>query len=144
LDAGCGSGILALSAALLGYRQVEAFDIDPEAVRVSRENAALNGLGDRVEFSVADLPSGLARGGAGVVLANIQADILMASAGALTGAVARGGALVLSGILAAERDRVLAVFRSATPDWDVETRVLGEWSDIVLTRPVLPGGKSGT
>src|SRR5262249_19203508 len=50
IDAGCGSGILALSAALLGYRDVVGFDNDPEAVRVSEENAALNGLAGRVGF----------------------------------------------------------------------------------------------
>ena len=135
VDAGCGSGILALSAALLGFRDVAAFDIDPEAVRVSRENASLNGLGGSVEFSVADLPSGLARGGAGVVLANIQADILIASARTLIGAVAPGGALIMSGILAVERDTVLAAFRAGAPGWGAESRVLGEWADIVLTRP---------
>jgi ribosomal protein L11 methyltransferase len=46
LDAGCGSGILALSAALLGFQDVSGFDNDPEAVRISEENAALNGLTD--------------------------------------------------------------------------------------------------
>ena len=59
IDAGCGSGILALSAALLGFRDVRGFDNDPEAVRVSGENAALNGLADRVEFFVGDLVGGL-------------------------------------------------------------------------------------
>lgn len=59
VDAGCGSGILALSAALLGFRDVSGFDSDPEAVRVSRENAQLNGLADSVRFSAADLPGRL-------------------------------------------------------------------------------------
>jgi ribosomal protein L11 methyltransferase len=50
IDAGCGSGILALSAALLGFKDVTGFDDDPEAVRVSEENASLNGLSGRVNF----------------------------------------------------------------------------------------------
>ncbi|MDP3071372.1 MAG: 50S ribosomal protein L11 methyltransferase [Opitutaceae bacterium] len=135
IDAGCGSGILALSAALLGFRHVRGFDNDPEAVRVSEENAALNGLTDRVRFSTGDLVTGLAGHTADVVLANIQADVLMRFARELVAAVAPGGTLVLSGILAQENAQVQAAFAAAAPDWAIDTRVMGEWSDIVLTRP---------
>jgi ribosomal protein L11 methyltransferase len=137
IDAGCGSGILALSAALLGFRDVTAFDNDPEAVRVSEENAALNGLTGRVTFSVSDLETGLAghEHRADVLLANIQADVLMRFALPLVTAVARGGSLVLSGILADENARVREVFEALTPKWTVNARVMGEWSDVVLTRP---------
>jgi ribosomal protein L11 methyltransferase len=135
LDAGCGSGILALSAALLGFGAISGFDNDPEAVRVSRENASLNGLGGRVSFSIGDLANSLTSGRAGVVLANIQADILVASARELAGAVAPGGRLVLSGILSAEQPSVLAAFGRIAPGWAADSRVLGEWSDLVLRRP---------
>jgi ribosomal protein L11 methyltransferase len=135
LDAGCGSGILALSAARLGFRRVEGFDNDPEAVRVSRENAALNHLDGAVLFFTADLVSGLAGREADLVLANIQADVLAAHAAELTGAVAPGGTLVLSGILAAEADQVRTVFSRQAPGWRIEGRTLGEWSDLVLERP---------
>jgi ribosomal protein L11 methyltransferase len=134
IDAGCGSGILALSAALLGGGEIAAFDTDPEAVRVSRENAALNGLAERVDFFVGDLSS-LGGREADVVLANIQSDILMRHARELTGAVAPGGTLILSGILAAERDGVQAVFAELTPGWTVDSRILGEWADLMLQRP---------
>ena len=136
IDAGCGSGILALSAAVLGCRDVAGFDIDPEAVRVSGENAAMNGLGGRVNFFVADLERGLAGRRADVVLANIQADVLLRGAAALVAAVAPGGTLVLSGILAAEGDGVSAAFAAAAPGWGGESRTLGEWSDLALSRPV--------
>ena len=135
IDAGCGSGILALSAALLGYGDITGFDNDAEAVRVSGENAALNGLTGRVNFSTGDLVSGLAGRQADVLLANIQADVLMRFARELLGAVAPGGTLVLSGILAMERDAVRAVFVAAAPGWAVDSRLMGEWSDVVLTRP---------
>jgi ribosomal protein L11 methyltransferase len=135
VDAGCGSGILALSAALLGFGEVEGFDNDPEAVRVSRGNAELNGLANRVKFAVADLAPGLAQGGAAVVLANIQADILIGAAADLTAAVAPGGTLVMSGILASERDDVAATFRAAAPGWTADSRILGEWADLALARP---------
>lgn len=134
IDAGCGSGILALSAALLGYGRVVGFDNDPEAVRVSEENAALNGLKDRVRFSVGDLVSGLSRP-ADVVLANIQADVLIRFAPQLVAAVAPGGSLILSGILAKENAEVRTAFETLTPDWAVNARTMGEWSDVVLRRP---------
>jgi len=135
IDAGCGSGILALSAALLGFQDVTGFDNDPEAVRVSEENAALNHLAGRVRFFAGDLAGGLAGRTAEVVLANIQADVLQRFARELTGAVAPGGALVLSGILAPENAQVRATFAALAPGWAVESRVLGEWSDVLLTRP---------
>jgi ribosomal protein L11 methyltransferase len=135
IDAGCGSGILALSAVLLGWRDVVGFDNDAEAVRVSEENAALNGLTERVTLFTGDLVSGLAGRSAEVLLANIQADVLMRFAPELLGAVAPGGTLVLSGILAIERDVVRAKFAAAAPGWAVDSRVMGEWSDVVLTRP---------
>jgi ribosomal protein L11 methyltransferase len=135
IDAGCGSGILALSAALLGHRDIVGFDNDPEAVRVSEENAALNGLAGRVGFFTGDLISGLAGREAEVVLANIQADVLMKFAPQLLGAVAPGGTLVLSGILANENAQVRTTFEALTPKWAVNARVMGEWSDVVLTRP---------
>lgn len=134
VDAGCGSGILALSAALLGYRDVAGFDNDPEAVRVSEENAAVNGLAGHVRFFAGDLVSGLAGQQADVLLANIQADVLMRFAGELVAAVAPGGVLVLSGILAVENEKVRAAFAAAAPGWTMEWRTMGEWSDVMLTR----------
>ena len=136
IDAGCGSGILALSAVLLGYGNVAAFDNDAEAVRVSEENAELNGLSGRVEFYVGDLISGLAGRQAELVLANIQADVLMRFANELCAAVAAGGSLVLSGILSQELERVRTTFVALVPAWEIESRILGEWSDLTLTRRV--------
>jgi ribosomal protein L11 methyltransferase len=136
IDAGCGSGILALSAVKLGFGTVYGFDNDAEAVRISAENAALNGAGEAVEWATADLVTGLAGRDAELVLANIQADVLMRFAGELLGAVVPGGGLVLSGILAHEQARVREVFAAAAPDWGIEGRVMGEWSDLALRRPV--------
>jgi len=135
IDAGCGSGILALSAAKLGFKPVVGFDNDAEAVRVSEENAAMNGLTGAVDFFTGDLISGLSGGRqAEVVLANIQADVLMRFVNELVGAVAPGGSLVLSGILAIELAQVRAVFSAAVPAWKIASRVMGEWSDLALTR----------
>ena len=137
IDAGCGSGILALSAALLGFRDVSGFDNDAEAVRISEENAALNALAGRVRFHTADVVSGLAGrdASADILMANIQADVLMRFARELVAAVAPGGTLVLSGILAHENGQVREAFEKVAPAWSVNARVMGEWSDVVLTRP---------
>ena len=135
VDAGCGSGILALSACLLGFGDVSGFDNDPEAVRVSTENAELNGLGGRVRFSAAGLPEGLGDRQSGVVLANIQSDVLVRNARPLVSSVAPGGLLALSGILASEVETVREAFSTLTPGWTYASRALGEWCDVALRRP---------
>lgn len=134
IDAGCGSGILALSAVKLGFTQVAAFDNDPLAVEVSRENAELNGIAGSVDFYVGDLVTGLAGRQAELVMANIQADVLMKFSQELLNAVAPHGVLVLSGILASELAQVQAAFQVAANRWTADSRVLGEWSDMILTR----------
>lgn len=135
IDAGCGSGILALSAARLGFRGVRGFDNDPEAIAVSNENAALNELAGDVVFTLDDLESGLAGHEAELVIANIQADVLVRFAARLAGAVAPGGVLVLSGILAGEIDAVRDAFAAAAPGWTQESRTLGEWADLCVISP---------
>jgi len=134
IDAGCGSGILALSAIKLGYKQVFAFDNDPLAVDISQENALLNGVAGAADFYVGDLVSGLVGRKAELVLANIQADVLMKYAPELLAAVAPGGALVLSGILATESCQVRDAFTVLAPGWIVEARAMGEWSDLLLSQ----------
>jgi ribosomal protein L11 methyltransferase len=95
----------------------------------------MNELSGAVDFFTGDLVSGLAGGRqAEVVLANIQADVLMRFANELVGAVAPGGALVLSGILAIELEKGRAVFAQTVPAWKIASRVMGEWSDLALTR----------
>jgi ribosomal protein L11 methyltransferase len=135
IDAGCGSGILALSAAKLGYANVTGFDNDPEAIRVSVENACLNGLEAKVRFHVGDLITGLVDVQADVVTANILANVLMQFAGDLTRSVAPGGWLILSGILKSECEQVRSTFRALLPDWRQDARTLGDWSDVLLVRP---------
>jgi ribosomal protein L11 methyltransferase len=135
IDAGCGSGILALSAVALGLALVEGFDLDPESVRISDQNAELNGLSGRVRFCEGDLRTGLRGRTADLVLANILADVLMAEREILVEAVAPGGRLVLSGILASERDEVWRCFQSVAPDFAITSRMMGEWADLQLVCP---------
>lgn len=142
IDAGCGSGILALSAAKLGCAIVSGFDRDEEAVRVSLENRAANGIApSAATFVHAGIEDGL-RGAApaDVVLANIISDVLCIYADNLLAAVAPGGVLALSGILAREQAAVREFFevraRAAWGGVGIDARVMGEWSDVALFRPV--------
>jgi ribosomal protein L11 methyltransferase len=93
LDYGCGSGILAIAAARFGAARIDAVDIDPAAVQSALDNARANGA-----MLHAGLPE-LAQGRYDVVLANILATPLKVLAPLLCSHVARGGALVLAGIL---------------------------------------------
>lgn len=104
LDYGCGSGILAIGAALMGAQQIDAVDIDPAAVRSTRDNAVAN----RVVLK-AGLPD-QASGRYGVVLANILATPLKLLAPLLAGHVAPGGWLVMAGILERQADEIAAAY----------------------------------
>ena len=135
IDAGCGSGILALSAKLLGVGKVYGFDKDPEAVRLSEENAKINNVPNGgVEFSEAGIDDGLKGKTCDILLANIQADILQIYAKELIGAVKSGGILVLSGILASENDEVKRKFleTGGAKIKSSDTAIMGEWSDIMF------------
>ena len=139
IDAGCGSGILAISAAKLGFGNVSGFDIDAEAVKVSEENAAANGVASLVHFRTGGLEESLSGKQADLVLANILANILAQNAALLLQSVNPGGRLVLSGIMAREVGDVKSIFESqARSLWgacDSRSRIDGEWADILLSRP---------
>jgi ribosomal protein L11 methyltransferase len=104
LDYGCGSGILAIGAALHGARDIDAVDIDPAAVDSTRANAMAN----QVEVN-AGLPE-LARGTYPLVFANILATPLKLLAPLLSAHVAPGGSLVLAGILERQVDELRAAY----------------------------------
>jgi ribosomal protein L11 methyltransferase len=104
LDYGCGSGILAIGAALFGARPVDAVDIDPAAITTTAQNAAANGVALR-----SGAPD-MAAGQYPVVLANILATPLKMLAPLLCGHVAPGGHLVLAGILERQAEELRAAY----------------------------------
>jgi len=104
LDYGCGSGILAIGAALHGAGDIDAVDIDPAAVQATVDNAAVNGVSLR-----AGLPQAIA-GHYGVVLANILATPLKLLAPLLCDRLPPGGHLVLSGILERQAEELKAAY----------------------------------
>lgn len=106
LDYGCGSGILAIAAALHGALRVDAVDIDPAALRATLANAGAN----NVQLN-ASLPSA-ERGGYDLVVANILAAPLQALAPALSNHVAAGGQLVLAGMLEGQAEALRLAYAS--------------------------------
>lgn len=111
LDAGCGSGILAIAGALLDYGPIDAFDFDPEAVEVSKENAELNQVEKLISFEVGDAAVWQGRAEKyDLVCANILGHLLIAFRFNIVSWVAPGGLLVLSGILDRDFDKVSAAF----------------------------------
>ena len=111
LDAGTGSGILAISAAKLGYGPVEAWDYDPVAVEVARRNAEQNALGQVLSFEERDLTK-MAPGGRqfDVICANLISQLLVAEKAKLASWLAPAGRLVLAGILEEQFTEVEAAF----------------------------------
>ena len=105
LDYGCGSGILAIAAALLGAREITGVDIDEQAVQATRDNALVN----RVVLH-ALLPDDLTEGLFDVVVANILSNPLKVLAPMLAGRVRSGGQLILSGVLERQAQEVAAVY----------------------------------
>jgi ribosomal protein L11 methyltransferase len=110
LDMGCGSGILAIAAAKLWPAAgITAADIDPEAVAVTLRHARMNGVEDRIRAAAGDgyaTPLVARNAPYDLVMANILADPLMEMAPALSGVLKKGGEVVLSGLLARQKDLV--------------------------------------
>lgn len=105
LDYGCGSGILAIAARLLGAGPTQGVDIDEQAVLSSHQNAQAN----QVDIQ-ACLPDDLPAGAYQVVVANILSNPLKVLAPMLGARVAAGGSLVLSGVLERQADEVIAAY----------------------------------
>jgi ribosomal protein L11 methyltransferase len=127
VDLGCGSGVLAIVAGLLGYAPVVALDFDPLAVQATVANAAVNRVAvdvRRFDLLAEQTPD------ADLVIANVLAGPLLSWAALQERLPAR---LILSGLLVGETDRVAAAYaaRGMTP---AQTRVHGDWAALLLVR----------
>ncbi len=103
IDFGCGSGILAVAAALLGAGHVWAVDHDPQALMATRDNAEKNGVGDKISTC---LPADLPQLETDLMVANILANPLLTLAPLFAELTKKGGEIVLSGILGHQADQV--------------------------------------
>ncbi len=130
MDVGTGSGILAIAAARLGAKEVLAIDIDPDAVKVAKENIAFNGVEDTVRVVVGDLCKSEAMP-CELATANIVADAIRMLAGPLTRHLEVGGLLICSGIIREREQDVLDAAKEA--GYTVYDRVeKGEWVALAL------------
>ncbi len=143
VDVGCGSGILSIAAAKLGASDVFALDVDPDCVRITAENARANGV-DRIVRAVVVSPDvvspygDLAGAPCDVVVVNIVASTIVALGQALVGAMAPGGWLIVSGVIAAREDRVVEVL-AAEGASVVAARAMGDWRCIEAVRETADG-----
>ena len=112
LDIGTGSGILAIAALKLGAAVAEGVDIDPVAVRTAGENAALNGVQDKLTVLVGDL-SDKASGKYDIITANIVANAILSLAPAVPGLMAEDATFIASGIIDSRKDEVIAGLEKA-------------------------------
>ena len=112
LDIGTGSGILAIAALKLGAGSAEGVDIDPVAVRTAGENAALNGVADKLTVLVGDL-SDKASGRYDIITANIVANAIISLAPAVPGLMAENATFIASGIIDSRKDEVIAALEAA-------------------------------
>ncbi len=111
LDFGCGSGILAIAALLLGLQQADAVDIDPQALEASLANAKANHVNDRLQLFTAKQQNKQAPRQYEIVVANILSGPLVKLAPTLAGYTRPGGDIILSGILREQADEVLKAYR---------------------------------
>jgi ribosomal protein L11 methyltransferase len=109
IDYGCGSGILALAAATLGAERSECFDVDPQAIIATADNAQRNGLMDRIRVVHSEVEL---TPDADVLLANILSSTLCALAGRFAQLVRPGGQVVLAGLLEREAAEVTHGYRT--------------------------------
>ena len=134
LDIGTGSGVLAMAGVRLGAASAVGIDNDPDAIESARENLTLNPEIRGVRFEVAHLEDTVSP--ADIVTANLTGALLVREAARLLGLVAPGGRLIVSGLLATERQEVVGAFSSSRILW--ESTEAG-WVALALRPPnVLP------
>jgi ribosomal protein L11 methyltransferase len=138
VDLGCGSGVLAIVAARLGFAPVTALDNDPAAIEATLQNADANGVA-LAEVRRFDLRGELPELGGATVAANLVAPLLRTLAERLAEAGQLPARLIASGLLVGEADVAAAAF-AAGGLREAARRERGEWSALLLRTPVYPSG----
>jgi ribosomal protein L11 methyltransferase len=131
LDAGSGTGILAIAAYRLGAAFVLAYDLDPRCMVNARENLDENGIRDGVEIRTGTLDA-VHEGEFTLIMANINKNVLLADLEGFRNRLAGSGVMVLSGLLISDREEMLAAIERLHLR-PVEERTEGEWWSVSLT-----------
>ncbi len=128
LDVGCGSGILAIGAALLGSKDILGVEIDADAVEVAKENVELNQVSDAVKVIQGDLTKGIDYKG-DIIVANLMADLVMMLSESAMAHMEKGGVFISSGILVEKKEVVSEAIKAAGFEI-IEIAEDGEWCAI--------------
>ncbi|HEX8890661.1 MAG TPA: 50S ribosomal protein L11 methyltransferase [Pyrinomonadaceae bacterium] len=129
LDVGAGTGILAIAAAkLFSSAQIEACDVDAEAVEIARENAELNGVSGQIDFRAGTIDE--TTRSADLVCANLTADVIVPLLPTLIGATC--GRLILSGILDSQTELVRSRLQELGVTEEPEVIADGEWVAMII------------
>jgi len=128
IDYGCGSGVLAIAAALQGAARVIGVDHDPQALIATRENAERNGVAERIE---AYMPENFSSIKADLVVANILAGPLIELAPRMMDCLRPGAPLLLSGILESQSDEVTAAYQDGLGAAEIRSK--DGWVRLVFT-----------
>lgn len=129
LDVGTGTGILAIAAAKMNPgARIEACDSDAEAIAVARDNAAINGVGNKIRFEVGSVE--VTTASADLVCANLTADVVSEILPKLLGATC--GRLVLSGILSEQVELIRSRLAECGVDGALEVAYDGEWAAVIV------------
>ncbi len=134
LDVGTGSGILSICASKLGAKKINAYDIDPVAVKVALDNVRCEGC-DNIEVGVSDLLCGvdISEGKYDLCVANIVADIILRMLPDLDAYLNPGAPVILSGIIAPREDEVLAA--AAELGYRTKKRITeNDWVALMLVK----------
>lgn len=125
LDAGTGSGILAIYAALCGAKKVVAFDFDPEAIANAVENCDLNNVSDKIDLLCTDI-NGIRPEPYNFIIANINKNVLLDSAESFRKYATESTTLILSGLLHSDKEEIKTNYESN--GWIFKkSDQLGEW-----------------
>ena len=131
LDAGTGSGILAILAAKLGAGHVTAFDTDPVAVENARENTELNSVKNKIDIYTGYLSDGL-KNKYDLIMANINRNVLLDLCVQWSDYIQPGGKLILSGILETDEDIIRSAYEKK--NWQyLNKKQKGEWIALVFS-----------
>ena len=130
LDLGCGTGLLAIAAALLGYREVIAVDTDPLATEATRMNAQLNSVSS---LNIREGSIAAAEGMFDCITANIISGVLILLAGDIAARLKHSGIAILSGILSEQAGEVLEAVKQASLRL-LERYPDGKWVSLVVAR----------